>query len=408
MTLHNAAHSFRLASALALALLLLSAPARAQSDAITLAWDPSPEPIVSGYFLYVVRAADGVTQQFDAGTRTQFTYTGVRPSTGYTFSVAAYTAEGVTGSRSQTVFYMAGSESSQNAPKPGASDAPPATTVRPPRSPMATAEPAPARIEAGVITAIAALPDGRIALVEEGRRVRFVSADGRVSADPALVVDASSTILSLAVDPAFAESRAMFLGMRDSAEQGTRSARLVRYREVGGTLGQPAVIVEGLPAAEDASMPVTIDANGRLYVAVPATSDARSRFASTVLRFEADGSAAAENLGASPEFTRGFARPTALTWSEETGTVWLSGSDSGARGETRRIVVGADGPGPVVIDPEDGALLRLTDERGRVSASRLTLPAGQVATHVTVARDGSIVAIVSDASGAQTLVRFDR
>jgi len=61
---------------------------------IKLAWDPSPEPLVTGYRLYYGRSSGVYTVVVDAGDRTDYTVTGLDTGQTYYFTATAYTGTG--------------------------------------------------------------------------------------------------------------------------------------------------------------------------------------------------------------------------------------------------------------------------------------------------------------------------
>ncbi len=69
---------------------LLAAPSAARAGAITVGWDPNPEPSVAGYVVYISTQPGAIGDSVDAGYKTVFTYSSARPDITYYFSVAAY------------------------------------------------------------------------------------------------------------------------------------------------------------------------------------------------------------------------------------------------------------------------------------------------------------------------------
>lgn len=61
---------------------------------VRLAWDPSPEPLVTGYRLYYGPSSGNYTNVVDAGNGTDCTVTGLDGGTTYYFAATAYTATG--------------------------------------------------------------------------------------------------------------------------------------------------------------------------------------------------------------------------------------------------------------------------------------------------------------------------
>ena len=73
---------------LACVLSLLNVP-RASADTLTVIWDPIPET-VSGYAVYLGVQAGSLTQRFDVGTSTTFSWSNASAGTRYCVQVAAY------------------------------------------------------------------------------------------------------------------------------------------------------------------------------------------------------------------------------------------------------------------------------------------------------------------------------
>jgi hypothetical protein len=71
------------------AILLLSGCLRLHAADITLAWNPNPEPNISGYTVYCGTSSRNYSSSVDAGTSTVFTVAGLVPGT-YYFAVTAY------------------------------------------------------------------------------------------------------------------------------------------------------------------------------------------------------------------------------------------------------------------------------------------------------------------------------
>ncbi len=61
---------------------------------ITLAWDPNPEPTVSGYRVYYGTSSNYYSNVIDVGNRTSCTSTGLLPGLTYFISATAYASTG--------------------------------------------------------------------------------------------------------------------------------------------------------------------------------------------------------------------------------------------------------------------------------------------------------------------------
>ncbi len=77
-------------AALAVISIFLLSPSLCSAAQITLAWDPNPEPTVSGYRVYYGTASYYYTAVVDVGNQTALTISGLLPGVTYFFSATAY------------------------------------------------------------------------------------------------------------------------------------------------------------------------------------------------------------------------------------------------------------------------------------------------------------------------------
>lgn len=441
MSLRSCTGVFVARALLAWAAIAVPALAAAQSRTVTLAWDPNPEPDVAGYVVYVSRASGSAEERFDAGAETRFLYPSVSAGVGYTFTVVAYTGEGLMSARSAPMFYMSGANLSRPA------------TVSPnvpvPLGPLPRLAPATASstatsgaadsvsqvcatvdttdcyavrtiaVTTARVTAVAALDAGRVLFVEDGRLV--LVADGRDSGSRlALELSASETeILAAVPAPDFATNRLVYLSLAERLPDGRREMRIARYREVGDTLGEAATLVAGLPLPPDGALPFTVDADGRLYVAV------RSK----ILRFDRDGGVPRDNPNASPEFAHGYERPSALAWSVAGQELWLA-EDSAGASNIARVPSGTSGGGVrdvaalarlqtpgvtslalrtddragegVAVAPDSGILLRLVRSGAGITPAEIVFPPALSPASATFSTAGEIIVVARESAAPQT------
>jgi hypothetical protein len=93
--------SFRVAALAGALLLCVNSVAAAQS--VTLAWDPNPEPEVTGYRLHYGTASGQYSSQVDVGNTTTYAVAGMDLSLDYYFAVQAYTSDGLVSTLSDEV-----------------------------------------------------------------------------------------------------------------------------------------------------------------------------------------------------------------------------------------------------------------------------------------------------------------
>ena len=175
-------------------------------------------------------------------------------------------------------------------------------------------------------TDLAFAPDGRLFIAERGGTIRTVQ-DGGVS-DPATVVEAFSRgdrLLAIAVDPNFARTHFVFAMIASG-----RFFTLARVREVSGTFGDQAVLLDNVPAAQsEPSASLRFGPDGKLYAAFddggdPQRVDDRSSSNGKILRLNADGTTPDDQAGASPIYVSASRSPAGLDWQRETGLLWVA------------------------------------------------------------------------------------
>ncbi len=90
---------------LLVSLLTLGSALVVSAASIKIAWDPSTEPLVTGYRLYYGKASGVYMNAVDAGNRTDCTVTGLDAGTTYYFAATAYTAAGDESALSNEISY---------------------------------------------------------------------------------------------------------------------------------------------------------------------------------------------------------------------------------------------------------------------------------------------------------------
>lgn len=316
--------------ALAAALILSGAAhSTAEAATITLAWDPSSDPAVAGYRVFVGTGSGVYTQTFDVD-RPWFAFSDAAPGRRYYFAVAALTASWLVGVRSREISGLADGPTAA----PGSGVSADGATVICLGAADTDCYTAQLTVRtSGTISSVAALPDGRVLFIENGRRLR-VAAGTTLLATPALTTAATwINLAGVAIDPAFDTTRVVFVSEIETREDGRRSLNVVRYRELQNTLGERAVVIAAIPLPSSGAAPFAIGPDGRIYVAIPsgAAGEASvSPYGASVLRFEADGSVPKDSRGASPIFGSGYTQPTAIALESTQQRLWLTGVDAQA------------------------------------------------------------------------------
>lgn len=179
--------------------------------------------------------------------------------------------------------------------------------------------------------ALAFAPDGRLFITERPGRVR-VFQGGRLLAEPALTLDGlytrdESGLLGMALHPSFGTNGFAYVEYTAAASGGP-VARVVRYRVVGNTFGEPAVLLDGVRANNiHNGSRVRFGPDGRLYVtfgdvATPSVAQDLGSLNGKILRLSEDGTTPGDNPFRSPIWSWGHRNPQGLDWHPVTGDLF--------------------------------------------------------------------------------------
>jgi hypothetical protein len=334
MRSHTSAQRRRIAFFAVLALLATVpvAPRTEQPiETVTLAWDAN-KGATSGYRVHVGTQSRLYSHRYDVGRATTFVFTDAVPGTRYYFAVTAYDADQLESPFSNEVTYLIGEE-----PEPP-------VIAQSPDDLRAREGQGKAADGLGPVTGIAALPDGRVLFVESAARVRIMSGAGLVAASALTTENPGVEFTELVIDPAFARSGFVFVGTTELQRDGRRDFRVRRYRLAGEALGEGATVIGNLLFRGVHAPRFTVDDLGRVYVAMPGATGARSDpYAGRLLRFAADGSVPDDQRGVSPIFADGFPVPLDLDWDGR--AVWIVGLDDRSQPNARRLRLDVDDDG---------------------------------------------------------------
>ena len=275
---------------------------------------------------------------------------------------------------------------------PSASDAPSATgpATEPPAEPTAPSQPSepsqpgeptepatpdgPPEVVDEVATGLEApwgldfLPGGDAIVTErDTRRVLRVTPQGEVT--ELGVVEAAAPdgpgyengLLGVAVSPDFAQDSLVYLYLSTAEDN-----RVVRAPLRGGRLGEPEVLLDGIPrgAIHDGGR-LAFGPDGFLYVSTGETGDAalaqdRDSLAGKVLRITTDGDPAPGNPFGTPVWSWGHRNVQGLAF-DAGGRLWASEFGEQTFDELNRIEAGSnygwpevegDGGAPAYVDPQ--------------------------------------------------------
>lgn len=331
----------RAAVLLAAVLGILGAGVRAaQAGTVTLAWDPSPSPGVTGYRVFVGTESRRYTATYDVGPlQTSIVLSPLDDGLVHYFAVASMSGS-LVGPRSEEI---SGTPSPQlpdeSVPSFGGM-----STARLSGSSVAPGRSAPVGL--GPVRGLVMLPDGRSLVIEADLRGRLVT-PGADANPVVLQLPESQTLAAAAVGPDFQRSRYVVTAEVRTQPQG-RTLDLVRYRELANTLGERATLVAGIPLPGQGRPLLALD-GGFVYVLIPELREGQS---AALLRYAMDGTVPAGNPGGSPAIAAAPADVIALgasatgaVWAADTsGSIWVRAGDAGWERASSGVPVADAGP----------------------------------------------------------------
>jgi len=181
--------------------------------------------------------------------------------------------------------------------------------------------------------AMASAPDGRLFVTERPGRIRILQ-NGTLLPEPAarladVFTTGESGALGLALDPQFTTTRYVYLTYT-AQSGGGQVGRLVRFREVANTLGEPSVLLDNVPAANiHNGSRVKFGPDGMLYVtfgdaASPSVAQDVASLNGKILRLTREGATPADNPFGSPVWSFGHRNPQGLDWHPDTRVLYES------------------------------------------------------------------------------------
>jgi glucose/arabinose dehydrogenase len=282
---------------------------------------------------------------------------------------------------------------------------------RAPASEQTTADGAQLRLDTMItgvesVTSIAFSEDGFVFVGERSGRIfiapidEFQRGGSLASQTPAIelsdvhlaAADAGG-LLDIALDPAFARTRIVYALHTVAGRDNGSQFRIARFREVGGRLGERAVLFDDQPASpERPAGAIGFGPDGKFYAAFDDGGSGASRASSyggKVLRLNADGTTPREQSG--PVFAGDYRSPRGFDWHPGSGALWVAD------------VISAD-----------AQMLRVNDTGPRLprtpARANVQLPAGTDAVSIAFSRGTQMSALEGDliiASGrGQHLLRL--
>ena len=168
-------------------------------------------------------------------------------------------------------------------------------------------------------------------------------------------------MLALALDPQVARNGFVYV-VRVALDASSPMFQLVRYREVGGTLGEAATLLDNVSASharpldslslarDRPAAALRFGPDGRLYAAFEERRDAapaQGAYNGKILRLNPDGTTPRDQRGGSPVFAQGARRPRGLSWDAD-GVLWIVDGDPMT---PERLIAAAPTQGPFYTLP---------------------------------------------------------
>ncbi|WP_269533484.1 PQQ-dependent sugar dehydrogenase [Chitinimonas sp. BJYL2] len=193
------------------------------------------------------------------------------------------------------------------------------------------------------------LPDGRMLVTEREGRLRLIDKDGKVSTPlaglPAIAVTGQGGLLDVAVDPAFAQNRTVYLSFAEPRGGRTNSTSVLRAKLGDNGLSEVKVIFRQQPAIDSAlhfGSRLAFAPDGKLFITTGDRYSQKKRAQTLdnhlgkVIRVNSDGSVPSDNPfvkreGALPEiWSYGHRNLQGAAIHPQTGQLWTN--EHGAKG----------------------------------------------------------------------------
>jgi glucose/arabinose dehydrogenase len=167
-------------------------------------------------------------------------------------------------------------------------------------------------------------------------------------------------LLGLALHPDFADNHLVYMAYTARRSDGVPVNRLVRFREAGGVLAQPAVLLDDIPAASihDGAR-IRFGPDRLLYMtmgdaAEPSVAQDLAALNGKILRLNDDGTTPRDNPFSSPVYSIGHRNPQGIDWDPSTGNLWATEHGQSANDEVNLIERGRNYGWPVIEDGQEG------------------------------------------------------
>lgn len=368
-------------------LLVLFVARAAGAASLGVAWDPSTEPGVTGYRVFVATTPGQPAASFDVGPyQTTYLYTSAIGGQRYFFSVATRVGE-IVGPPSSEVSGIAA---------PAAPVAPPPPTRQPPSPPLPPPLPpldgwyegASGRAilddALGPVSSLVVDSGGTGLFIEGGASIRLL-VDGAIAGAPVLEAEPQERFLSIALDPAFAVNGHVFVLSEITLSGAAQELTIARHRLLRGELGERAT-VRSVPALGSEAH-VALSPAGHVFVGQPGQ----------VLRFAADGTVPRDQPSGTPLWAALAGRPKAMLWDPARQGLWVA---TESPTEVAALLLRDGVPPSAVALPPSG--------RDEVEEVGLSSTLGRVHAYIVSAGGVTLTDLENGASEAVTLPPLGR
>lgn len=241
------------------------------------------------------------------------------------------------------------------------------------------------------------LPDGRLLIAERPGHVRVFTAGNLAAEDslPRSIADTPAAVLSMAVDPLFAQTRQVYVVELAPAARQT-VVRIARYTELRGQLGQRAVIFQTPVERDIAAAVLRFGPDGNLYLALDADTSTGQ-----LLRLTPDGRTPRDSASALPAIAAGIIRLRGMSWAPS-GLLWIAAEEP-AGGSMNAVAIS---PPPVRARVERRH--QLQDHLGPLSFYTADAIAEMRGDALSASPDGYILRVHFAEGDPSTIARVDR
>ena len=293
----------------------------ASAGTITVMWDRIDQPNVTGYRVHVGTGSRAYSQTFDVpATSDSFSFQNAFQGTRYYFAVAAQFDGERYGPLSDEVTGV-GTRAVGGSLPDGARIADGTRPAGCVADCFVVSDIASGLSE---VSALAVVSENAVFAVEGGQKVLLLRDGGTATAFEA---EPGTVIRDIALDPRFDSNGLVFLTVVRPRDSLAGELDVLRLRYLAGRLAEPASVASGVTVPLDASIPLAVDGDGLVYLAIPALR-ARDPYSAAILSFDQDGRVPAGQT--SPVFARGFDAPADMAWDAQLRSLWVIGRDSGS------------------------------------------------------------------------------